>query len=364
VSWKSSSAKKQRPNGAQLAALRRLEQVRSQRRPFRELSRRLVAGTLERFAPPAGTIVEIGMGDGQLRERLPEPLLSRVVHTEPDAAVSRSYRKQYPRTEVLQASASRLPFETGSVAAVVGLCVLDVVKDGLAVADELARVLRPGGRVFHWLDMSTVFDDVVESLWSVGLVPFPNVFRDPSTGAWPEDLWLFSHQQVALVLSALVSGGSPAARPLAEYLAVFSKPPLAPGAATRELLQLQESAELRQALHHTFRAAYELAPSGIRAELAQVAGQPLSTAQHFQSKLQGWFTADAGFEIEVCAIQRAWEATPQEDPALLYRSCLVGELRHLSHRPETLLCADAASPLPDQELVELGILTFVATRRG
>lgn len=364
MSWKSSSAKKARPTTAQLAALRRLERVRSQREPFRQLSRRLVADTLRRYLPPDGPIIEIGMGDGQLRDRLPESLLSRVVHTEPNAAVSRAYRKLHPDTPVLQAVASRLPFENGSVAAVVGLCVLDVVEDGPAVARELSRVLMPGGRAFHWLDMSAVFTEEVDSFWSVGLVPFPNVFRDPSAGAWPEDLWVFTHREVALVVSALQAAGSPAARPLAEYLAIFSRAPAAPGEATRELIQLSESSELRIALHRTFRTAYELAPLGLRAQLAQVVGQPLSTAQHFQNKLQSWFTDDRGFQIEVGAVERAWEATPQQDAGLVYRSCLVGEQRHLPHPPEALLCADATFDAAHQTLVELGILTFVATRRG
>lgn len=43
--------------------------------------------------------------------------------------------------------AARLPFGDGSFDAVVGECVLCAAPDHLAVAAELARVLRPGGRV-------------------------------------------------------------------------------------------------------------------------------------------------------------------------------------------------------------------------
>lgn len=181
--WKSPSAKRDRPGVAERSALRRLELVRQQRQPFWRLSRRLIAEAFERYPLDEGPIIEIGMGDGQLRERLPEALLPRVIHSEPDAAVSRAYRRQHRDLRVIQAAADELPLEAGSSAAVVGLCVLDVVSDGSAVAREVGRVLKPGGRLIHWLDMTTVLDTVIESLWSVGLVPVPNCFTDPSTPA-------------------------------------------------------------------------------------------------------------------------------------------------------------------------------------
>lgn len=307
-------------------------------------------------------VVEIGMGDGQLRERLPEAVLPRLIHSEPEAAVSRAYRRQHRETRVIQARAEELPFEASSVAAVIGLCVLDAVPDGPAVVQELARVLEPGGRVIHWLDMTTVLDTMVDSLWSTGLVPLPNCFSDPSAQEWPEDLWLIPRGQLAFVVRSLREARSPAARPLGEYLATFSGPPVAPGAPTRELLQLQESPRLRVALRSAFQIAFELAAPDIRAQLGSLVGQPLSSARLFEARLRSWFNESAGFRVEHCGVDRAWDTTPRQGPELVYRSCLVGEQRHLTCIPEVQLCADAASDPERETLVELGVFSFVTTR--
>jgi SAM-dependent methyltransferase len=323
----------------------------------------LTTGTLERFLPEDGLIVEIGMGDGQLRDRLSEALLSRVIHTEPNAAISRAYRRRHRQTKVLQAAAEHLPFQPASVAAVIGLCVLDVVPDGHAVARELARVLRPGGRLIHWLDMATILDTVVDSLWSVGLVPLPNWFGDPSAAEWPEDLCLIHREQLALVVGSLREAGSPAARPLGQYLATFSSAPVTPGAPTRELIQLHESPTLRSALKGAFQMAFELAAPEVRARLATYQVRPLSTAQHLESRLRSWFNDKAGFRVELSAVERAWEIAPLQGPELVYRSCFIGEQRHLPVVPDALLCAEATSDPRRETLLELGVFSFVATRR-
>lgn len=348
----------------QRSALNRLESVRQARQPFLGLSRRLMEGTLARYLPEEGLVVEIGMGDGQMRERLPEGLLPRVVHTEPNAAVSRAYRRQHRQTKVIQAAAEQLPFESGSVAAVIGLCVLDIVPDGPAVARELARVLEPGGRLVHWLDMTTILESVIDSLWSVGLVPLPNWFSDPSAAEWPEDLCLIRREQLALVVSALHQAGSPVARPLGQYLATFSSAPASPGAPTHELIQLHESPKLRSALSEAFRMAFDLATPDIRAGLAGFQVQPLSTAKHLEMKVRSWFTHEAGFRVELSQVERAWETIELQGPERVYRSCFVGEQRHLPALPEALLCADATSDASRETLLELGVFSFVATRLG
>ncbi len=365
MTWKSSSSKKKKLSLSQRAALNRLERVRKERQPFERLSRRLIAQTLERWLPADGLVVEIGMGDGQLRSRLPKAVLPRVIHTEPDAAVSRAYRRQNQQVEVIQASADQLPFESGSVAAVVGLCVLDVVQDRAAALRELARVLKPGGRVIHWLDMTTVPGEAMDSLWSVGLVPFPNWFSDSSAGEWPDDLFLVQREQLALVVGSLRQAGSPAAKPLAQYLATFSSPPVSSGAPTQELIQLQENPKLRMALKGAFRMAFELAAPDERLKLANFQGRPLSSARHFEGELRSWFTEfteNAGFRVNYSGIERAWEATPLQSPELVYRSCFIGEQRHLAQVPEVLLCADATSDPARETLLELGIFSFVASK--
>jgi hypothetical protein len=110
--------------------------------------------------------------------------------------------------------------------------------------------------------------------------------------------------------------------------------------------------------------AFELAAPDIRAKLASFQGQPLSTAQHFEIKLRSWFTRQTGFRVELSELERAWETTPLQGPELVYRSCFVGEQRHLPFVPDALLCAEATSDPRLETLVELGVFSFVATRLG
>lgn len=361
MAWTSSSSKN-KPSPAERAALTRLDSVRRQRAPFAGLSRQLVAETLEQYLPPDGPVIEIGMGDGQLYERLPPALLPRMRHTEPMAAAMRSFRKQHPAVTITQAPAERLPFEAGSAAAVVGLCVMDVVPDIAAVARELGRVLRPGGRFIHWLDMSTVLLPVVASLDGTGLVPLPNVFADPSASPWPEDLFLMPLQQLALIIGILQAHGHGLARPLAQYVALFATSPLAVGPAAAELVQLQDTAALRAALRSGFQSALELATPDERAALAAFQGRPVSSARHFEQRLRSSFSADTGFAVELSDLHRAWELGPRSEGGFAYSSCCVGEQRHLSFAPDSLLSADAALPDEGSRLAELGVFVFVATR--
>ena len=49
-----------------------------------------------------------------------------------------------------------------------------------ATVAEIARVLAPGGRFVHLLDMATLLEQPFEKLAGSGLVPIPNVFGDPA----------------------------------------------------------------------------------------------------------------------------------------------------------------------------------------
>jgi hypothetical protein len=225
-------------------------------------------------------------------------------------------------------------------------------------------VLRPGGRFIHWLDMSTVLTPIVASLEGTELLLIPNVFADPAEGEWPEDLFLLPCQQLAMIVAILRESGHPLARPLGQYLALFSASPLAVGIAAAELIQLQDNAALRSALKSAFQAALELAAPEQRLKLASFQGRPVSSSRHFEQRLRGWFSADAGFQVEESTLVRRWERAPRGEFA--YMSCCVGEQRQLPFVPEALLCADAAEEAAHGDethtLLELGIFSFVASR--
>jgi SAM-dependent methyltransferase len=359
VTWKSTSAKTKVPTARERAVAAKLRQVEMERQPFEQLSRRIVLDTLARCHLPEGPIIEIGAGDGQLRRRLPESVVQRLIATEPDPAVSRLFRVRHPGVQLIAAPAERLPFETASVAAVVGLCVMDVVP-AREVIRELARVLKPGGCFVHWLDMSTVLESMIDVLRQAELVSFPNFFSDPSAREWPEDLYLVSRHALEIVIRLLSEAGIPLARPLGEYLTTFCSGSIA--AATTELIRLQENTNLRRALSAAFGAAILAAPPAVRAKLATFRAQPFSTARDFDARMREWFEQQAAFAVE-SSIVRAWEVQPRIASEIAYRSCLMGEQRHLSYLPQPLLCADATCASESDRVVELGMLTLIATRR-
>jgi hypothetical protein len=203
---------------------------------------------------------------------------------------------------------------------------------------------------------------IVAALEGTELLLMPNVFGDPAEGEWPEDLFLVPREQLALIVAILQQSGHPLARPLAQYLALFSASPLAVGSATAELAQLQDDPGLRAALKRAFKSAFELAGPAAREQLARFQGRPVSSSRYFEQRLRGWFGPETGFQIEQSSLVRAWQRAPLSDPPFAYMSCCVGEQRQLPYVPDALLCADAEAGAESEVLLELGVFAFVASR--
>lgn len=359
MAWKSSS-KKSRAKNVEALAVERLGLVRQRREPFATLMKRLVHETLAEFLPPEGNVLEIGAGDGQLYRYLPESLHARLLHSEPSAAASRAFRQQHPDARVLQAPAERLPLADGSLAAVLGLCVLDVVDDGPAVAAELARVLRPGGVLIHFLDMSTRLNALVDDLARSSWVPLPNVFSDPSDSPWPEDLFVAPLAELALVADVLLRHQHPFGQPLTRYLNAARQ---GGAVAAAELAQLQESAPLRVALREMFRDAFQVAEPELRPRLAGFQGRPLSSARHFSKRMEDWFKPPCHLEIEQLVVRSVAEVVAKRPDEAAYMSANVGEQRTLADPPHVSICATAEMPKENQALHELGVLVLVTRKQ-
>ena len=84
-------------------------------------------------APAVGRTLELGAGTGANAAHYPAAV-SRLVLTEPDP-------------HMVEAGAERLPFDDASFDTVVCTLVLCTVGDPAAVCGEVARVLRPAGRL-------------------------------------------------------------------------------------------------------------------------------------------------------------------------------------------------------------------------
>jgi len=110
---------------------------------MREERRQLVAGS-------EGATIEIGAGTGLNLEHYPDAV-TRLVLAEPDRHMRRRLGRRVDAlgrpVEVIDASAERLPFPDSSFDTAVVTLVLCSVPDQEAALAEIARVLKPSGRL-------------------------------------------------------------------------------------------------------------------------------------------------------------------------------------------------------------------------
>lgn len=104
------------------------------------------------LASATGTVVELGAGTGKNLRHYPDTV-DRVVLTEPVAAMRDQLRGRAASSdrsfdvEVIDATADLLPLPTGSADTVVSTLVLCSVPSVAVAAQEIRRVLRPGGQL-------------------------------------------------------------------------------------------------------------------------------------------------------------------------------------------------------------------------
>ena len=104
----------------------------------------------ELLAAAHGRVVELGAGTGLNLPHYPDGL-EELLLVEPDPAMRGRLARRLRRTrrpgEIVDAAAERLPFADDSVDTVVATLVLCTVEDPQLALQEIARVLRPGGRL-------------------------------------------------------------------------------------------------------------------------------------------------------------------------------------------------------------------------
>jgi SAM-dependent methyltransferase len=119
--------------------------------PFLALGERRTMARLrgELLADAHGDVLEIGAGTGLNLEHYPTRL-GRLVLAEPVGPMADRLARRTrarPDAEVVRAPAERLPFESASFDVVVSTLVLCTVTDVDQSLSEVARVLKPGGRL-------------------------------------------------------------------------------------------------------------------------------------------------------------------------------------------------------------------------
>jgi len=326
------------------------------RAPYGEPLAGIVGDVLARLPPGPERIVEIGAGAGQLGVWLPPDIAARTVSTEPSAEAATT----------LHASAGALPFASGSVAAVLGLCVFDAIADQAGAVADIARVLQPGGRFVHFLDMATLLEAPFAKLRASNLVPIPNVFGDPGDHKWPLDIVLLARDWLDGVLDVATHAGHPLAATLNATFAPFLVPAPAfdVAAATDAFKALAASGDRRRALAASLVTASRLA---VAQGHPPVEPLPFHSARYLKSLLDTQFRA-AGFDVELSDIVTRAQSRPRllpDEAGLRYRSLCVGHQRLLDAPPRRLLAptATTAAVGDDDILVEAGMFAFVARRR-
>jgi ubiquinone/menaquinone biosynthesis C-methylase UbiE len=129
----------------------------------------------ELLSEASGRTIDIGAGTGANLELYPPEV--DLVMAEPDPHMAKQLRRKLAgsarQVEFVEAGAERLPFEDASFDTAVFTLVLCSVQDPRAALAEVARVLKPGGRM--------LFLEHVRS-------------RDPQLARWQDRLekpWLF-----------------------------------------------------------------------------------------------------------------------------------------------------------------------------
>jgi SAM-dependent methyltransferase len=353
------------------ALLETLDLLARRRAPYVDLLAGITGDVLARFPidEGAGAVLELGAGTGALRSWLPAAIAARAVHTDPSLRALALLHGRHRAARVAVARAERLPIGDGTCGGVLGLCVFDAIHAGGADVErgavaEIARVLAPGGRFVHLLDMATLLDAPFAKLVAGGLVPIPNVFSDPADHPWPLDILLLRRDWTAGLLELCARAGHSLAREFAAFFQPFLTPAVTFDAerAAGAFKVVASDGERRFALSSGIASACQLA---VQQGYPTFQPLPFHSGRYLASVLDTLFRDSGAFRIEHSEIvtRSLWRPAAG---APRYRSLALGHERIMAELPARLLDESARQPPAGIEasatLVEAGAFAFVATR--
>jgi ubiquinone/menaquinone biosynthesis C-methylase UbiE len=354
--WRSGS-RKAKPRASRDWVLR-LEPLRLVRAPYADCQREVVKQVHDRYLVTQDTIVELGAGLGQLREWLPEARIGRWLHTDPDAAALHEHQARFPAAAIGRCASDRISLPDGSVARVVGLCVFDLLPDLTAALREIRRVLAPGGLVVHLLDMAPALEALFDEFAAKGLLALPNLFSDPSSQSFPEDLLVTELAPFARLLHRLAGMNHPLPHVFGHYFRAFGEKPFDAAGTVRIYDAFSRTAEMRDLLKPMLTSAYA---AGQRLGFPPAQGVRVSSARHFSERLART-AGNAGFTIVENTVRAAFTHGARDPDGSRYQSLALGHERRLDVVPAELLCQSARMPHEGETLLEAAMHVFVARR--
>ena len=178
---------------------------------MREERRKLVASA-------RGATIEIGAGTGLNLQHYPDAV-SRLVLVEPDRHMRVRLGKRidalYPAAEISDASAESLPFADATFDTAVVTLTLCSVRDQQVALHEIARVLKPGGRLLFLEHVRS--DDPTVARWQDRISPLYNL-----VGCNPNRETLAAIEGSPLTIESVTKGEIPKAPKLERPMIVGS----------------------------------------------------------------------------------------------------------------------------------------------
>jgi SAM-dependent methyltransferase len=140
---------------------------------------RKVAPELLRWLAPARGLAwgDVGCGTGALAETILatcEPAAIEGVDTSEGFVAAARQRLRDPRVRFVTGDATRLPWEAGAFDVTVSGLVLNFVRDHAAMAREMVRVTKPGGRVCVYVWDYAGGMQMIRSFWDAALAVSPD----------------------------------------------------------------------------------------------------------------------------------------------------------------------------------------------
>lgn len=353
--------------------------------------KRVVEAVLHQHGPKgtaAASVIEVGSGLGQLRSLLPESILPAVTHTEISAELTKGFARRHPGARILTADVAALPFDSGSVNAVLALCVFDSLGQPVVARDEIRRVLAFGGTFVHFLDAATNIEPILRQLIEVERLPLPNFFSDTSM-LQPalidlESFRHFLHPYIDLLsvpigqfkglLEALTRAGHPMRDMLEFYARPFLIRPFESLSAARAFVALTGSSKSSRPLNQALTSLVSTLRDPVYSSRFPFELQPHSTLAHFEQRLEQIFCERAGFLQRMSSVVYARAFERNDNEPLRSHALRVGNVRHARDwpvplgtpaealHPEAAPAVEAAFRPSTHVLREAAVYCFVAEK--